>query len=357
MARKKPNYYKQIIDGFYQNKDSIFEMVKIVSYDPKKLTANVYTMTSNLAVNDVPILFPSMSLNNGIISPPAINSTSFLLWGPDRQPFLLPMQINVPNVSVENGVQKINASPGYSDLLLTLENVQPGEQLIRSSGGAYIFAKNNGLLEMGTSSLHRIALNESNGAFEGLMERMNFGIGTNQFYFGPASMDDNTDARTHFYFNLKETTDETALLPTIDDTTLLDQALNQNTDYIILTDVPPILTEQIVHVFDDQGNVVNDEQDGTELFSQRIITKNDVIVTEQTSKGGRKSIKYVNGQGTMETSISPTDASITRTATVNGVQQITKIEVTSDGKIMCGDQNGMYDLLPVLKWYYAAPRT
>lgn len=336
----------------YQNKDSVLEMAKILSYDSKRLVANVYTMNSNLAVNNVPVLFPSMNLNNGIISPPAINSTSLLFWGPERQPFLLPMQISVPNISVQNGVQSISASPSYADALLTLEHIQPGEQLIRSTGGTYLLLKNNEQLELGTSSLHRFSLNGSNGSMESIIERMNFGIGTNQFYLGPASMDDNTDTRTHFYFNLKETTDETNLLPSIDDTTLLDQTLNQNTDYIALTDIPSIMTSQMSHVFDANGNLVKDDQDETDLFSQKVITKNDVTLTEQTSKGGRKYVKTENSNGSMEISFTPTDASITRKTTVDGIQKTTHIEITNDGKIICGDETATYDLLPMLEWFY-----
>lgn len=354
MVRKKPKYYTGVINNLYKNKDSVLEMAKILSYDPKLLVANVYAMTSNLAVNNVPVLFPSMNLNNGIITPPAINSTSLLFWGADRQPFLLPMQLNVPNVSVSNGIQQINASPSYSDALLTLENIQPGEQLIRSDGGAYLFLRNNGQLELGTSSLHRFALNENNGSLETLIERMNFGVGTNQFYFGPASMDDNTDARTHVYFNLKETTDETDLLPEIDDTTLLDQALNKNTDYITLADVPPIMTSQMGHVFDTAGNLVTDNQDSSDLFSQKIITKNDVTITEQISKGGRVYVQTLNTNGSMEVSLTPTDASITRKTSVDGIQKTTHIEITNDGKILCGDETGTYDLLPLLKWFYTS---
>lgn len=348
------NYYTGVIDNFYKNKDSVLEMAKILSYDSSLLTANVYTMTSNLAVNNVPVLFTSMNFNNGIISPPAINSTSLLFWGPDRQPFLLPMQINVPNVTVQNGVQQVSASPGYADALLTLENIQPGEHLIRSDGGAYILLKNNGELAMGTSSLHRMALNESNGSFDGIVERINFGIGTNHLYFGPASMADNSDSRTHFYFNMKETTNEIDLLPNIDDTTLLDQVLNKNTDYIALADTVPIMTTQMGHVFDANNNPINDDQDGTELFSQKTITKNDVTITEQISKGGRIYVKSANSNGSMETSFTPMDAKITRTTTVNGVVKNTQIEITNDGKILCGDETGSYDLLPILKWYYTS---
>lgn len=350
----KPNYYKTKINQLYQNKDSVLEMVKVISYDQKKMVANVYTMTSNLAVNNVPVLFSALNLNNGIIAPPAINSTSMLFWGPDRQPFLLPIQLNVPNITVQNGVQQIDASPSPTDALLTLENIQPGETMIRSLGGAYMFVKNNGELELGTSSLHRLSLNEANGSLNALIERVNFDIGTNQLYFGPASMDDNSDTRTHFYFNIKETTDETDLLPSIDDTTLLDQVLNQNTDYIALTDAQPIMTSQMGHVFDSNNHVVTDDQDGTELFSQKIITKNDVTITEQISKGGRVYVKSASSSGTMETSFTPTDAKITRTTTVDGVVKTTHIEVTSDGKIMCGDETSTYDLLPMLKWFYTS---
>lgn len=350
--KKKSSYYTKVINGLYQNKDSVLEMAKIVSYDQQNLVANVYTINSNLSVKNVPILFPAMNLNNGIITPPAIGSTSLLFWGPDRQPFLLPMQLNIPNVSVQNGVQQVTVSPGYSDALFTLENILPGEILFRSSGGAYLFLKNNGQLELGTSSLHRFTLNEANGSMESIVERMNFGIGTNQIYLGPASIDNNTDTRTHFYFDLKETTDATELLPLMDDTTLLDQALNKNTDYITLTDIPSLMTSQMGHVFDANNNLVTDNQDGTDLFSRQIITKEDVTITEQTSKGGRKFIKTENSEGSMEVSFSPTDASVTKQTTVDGITKTTHIEITSDGKILCGDETGTYDLLPMLKWFY-----
>jgi hypothetical protein len=352
LANKKNRYYTDIIKNLYQGKDSIIEMAKILSYDPKRLVASVFTTNSKQYRDDVPVLFPSMCVNNGIISPPGEGSTSLLFWGPDRQPFLLPIQLNIPTVSVQNGVQQIDASPGYANDLLSLENIQSGEHLFRSVGGSYLFLKNSGHVELGTSALHRLVLDESDGSLQATVERVNLGIGTNSFYIGPASMDSNTDTRTHFFFDLKEITDESVLLPEIDDTTLLDQTFNKNTDYITLTDIPSIMTVQMGHVFDSQGNLVTDPQDLSELFSQTIITKNDVTITKQTSKGGREYIKTENVNGSMEVSLTPTDAMITQKRVVDGIEKTTHIEITGDGKIMFGNENFSYDLLPMLQWFY-----
>src|SRR4051812_21944292 len=107
--RQKNDYYSETIGEFFKDKDSVMEMAKIIEYDKERLVARVYTMSSQQYRNDVPVFFPSMYLNTGSFSPPVKNSTSLLFWGPDRQPFLLPIQLTVPNITVTNGITKLNA--------------------------------------------------------------------------------------------------------------------------------------------------------------------------------------------------------------------------------------------------------
>lgn len=348
----KNDFYRETIDEFYKNKDSIIEMAKIISYDKDRLVARVYTISSQQYRDDVPIFFPAMHLNTGIISPPVINSTSLLFWGPDRQPFLLPIQLTVPNVQVKNGVTKLNASPGFHDELLSLKNIQGGEHLFKSLGGAYMFLKNIGEVELGTSRMHRLTLSEKDGSLETVSERIRQEIGNSSFYFGPASMDSNIDTRTNLFLEVDETSQETEQLQTIDDNTLLDNVLNDNLDSVGLVKPPKILTQQMVHVFDSEGQVEIDAQDGTELFEKKVMTKDGATRTETLSKNGRKVIKTSVGSTETEIVVSHNEVMVTQERVVDGVTKSTHIGINEAGNIVCSQDGQQFELWPLLKWFY-----
>jgi hypothetical protein len=348
----KNDYYRETLDEFFSNKDSIMEMAKIISYDKERLVARVYTISSQQYRDDVPIFFPSMYLNTGIISPPVIDSTSLLFWGPDRQPFLLPIQLTVPNVVVSNGVTKLNASPGFYDELLSLKNIQGGEHLIKSLGGAYLFLKNIGEVELGTSRLHRLTLSEKDGSLETVSERIRQEIGNSQFYFGPASMDSNVDTRTNLFFEMDETSNETSQLQTIDNNTLLENVLSENLDSVELVNNPKIYTYQAGHVFDSEGQVEFDLHDGTELFEKKVMTKDNAARVEQLYKQGRKVIKTTLGDSETEIVVSHSEVIITQERVVDGVSKSTHIGINEAGNIVCAQDGKQYDLWPLLKWFY-----
>ena len=129
----KNDYYRQTLDQIYSLKDSVIELAKVIEYDSARQVARVYTMTSGQYKDDVPVHFPSLYQNSGIISPPVKDSTSMLIWGADRQPYLLPVQITTPAVQVNQGLTNINASPSLIDALLTLQNIKGGDCLLYTS--------------------------------------------------------------------------------------------------------------------------------------------------------------------------------------------------------------------------------
>jgi hypothetical protein len=265
---------------------------------------------------------------------------------------LLPIQLTVPNVAVVNGVNKLNASPGYYDEVLSLKNIQGGEQLIRSLGGAYIFLKNMGEVEIGTSRLHRLALSEKDGAFDLSVQRIREEIGNSRIYFGPASIDSNVDTRTNFFFELDENSDETSQMPTIDDNTLLENVLNDTTDSINLVPTPKIFTIQAGHVFNAEGEVELDEQDGTELFLKQELIKDGARRTETISKQGRKVVTTSFEDSETQIEVSHSDVWIRHQRTVDGIEKSTHIGINSAGQIVCSQDGKEYELMPMLKWFY-----
>lgn len=353
VIRQKNDYYSSIVGDFLSGKDSNMEMAKIIQYDSERLVAKVFTISSKQYKEDVPVFFPAMYLNTGIISPPVEGSTSLLFWGPDRQPFLLPIQLTIPNYTVQNGVSKINASPGFHNELLSLKNIQGGELLFRSLGGAYLFAKNLGDIELGTPRLHRFSISQKDGAADLHSERLRFDIANHRLYLGAASMDSNIDTRTHFYFDLEEQSSPTTLLTASDDdNTLLEKVLTDQLDTIALADNPKLLTYQMGHVFSEQGELEIDDFDGTELFSKKEITKGNVRRTHHISKGGREVIKTTDGSTETEVVISCKDVGISQQRLVDGVPKKTHIGIDSDGRIICGMDDKKYDLLHMLEWFY-----
>jgi hypothetical protein len=329
------------------------EMAKILDFNSERLVARVYTLNSKQYKDDVPVFFPSMYMNTGIITPPVINSTSLLFWGPDRQPFLLPIQLTVPNSYVEEGITRLSASPSFIDKLLSLKNVQGGEVLFRSLGNSYLFLKNLGDVEFGTSRLHRINLTSADGAFHSTTDRIRAEIPNSSFYFGPASTDSYEDLRTHFHLEIGETSNNSSELSETDNEKLLDQLMNDQLDNIELGEPSPKIVDiQMGHVFDETGSTVQDEVDGTELFSKQTMKKDSVETIEQLSKGGRKLFKTTDGTRTTTVDLSPNEASLSVERIVNGTTHSSKVGIDKDGNIVCSKDGVTYDLWQVLNWFY-----
>ena len=349
------DYYRQTIDQIYSFKDSIIELVKVLEYDSTRQVARVFTMTSGQYKDDVPVHFPSQFQNCGIISPPAKDSTSMLIWGADRQPYLLPVQITTPAVQVKKGLTNLNASPGLIDALLTLKNIQGGETLIRSLGGAYAFLKNTGDVELGTSQLHRLILSEKDGAVDISTERIRSDTGNSKFYVGPASWHTNEDLRTHCYFELEEYLDESSKINGATEDELINKILTDDIDDIQINEPPKIYVSQKGHVFDQDRNLEIDPEDDTELFEKDIFQKGTVTHVEKLSKGGRK-IFHTTGKNTeTQVILTPDSIEIKQGHISNGGYTSTSLRIDSEGRILCGRDGNEYDLLPVLQWFYNDP--
>jgi hypothetical protein len=348
----KNSYYSSTIEQFYTDKDSVMEMAKIVHFNPERLVARVYTLTSKQYRDEVPVFFPSMYLNTGIITPPVVGSTSLLFWGPDRQPFLLPIQLTVPNRFVEEGISRLSASPGFMDKLLSLKNIQGGELLFRALGNSFLFLKNSGDVELGTSRLHRIHLSTQDGAFNLSNDRIRADVSNSHFYFGPKSEGNYNDLRNHFYFEMSETADNSAELATTDNEELLNNLMNDQLDTITLQKEKKISVTQYGHVFDEEGELVVDASDGTELFHHQVMKKDEIQTVTQLSKGGRKLFSTTNGNRTTTVEISPEIALVSTDRMVNGKILTSEIGIDNNGNIFCAKDGKKYDLWEMLTWFY-----
>ena len=345
-------YYTSVISELKSGKDSNIEMAKILTYDSERLVAKIYTITSKQYIDDVPVFFPSLYMNTGIISPPAIDSTSLLFWGPDRQPFLLPIQLVMPNANVTNGLTKMNASPSSFDKLLTLQNIQSGEHLIRALTGAYLFIKNNGQIELGTNKMHQLSLDEKNGAFKTSVERTLHSSGGSQFYLGPASLQGKSDMRNHLYFDMNESADRTKRIETIENSELLERVMQDEIDNIPDVEPAKIYVKQMGHVFNEEGALKYDPADGSELFSEKVLEKGDVTRTETLSKRGTKRIKLDSPSSKVEVELGLDKVRITKELLVDGEAKKTEILIDEQGNIVCEQNGKRYELMPVLEWFY-----
>jgi hypothetical protein len=352
---KKNTYYSNLIDKFYSKNDSVMEMAKVLDFDADRLVARVYTLTSRQYRDDVPVFFSSLFLNTGIISPPVKDSTSILFWSAENQPYLLPIQLSVPNIYAENSTAKVNASPSFMDKLLSLKNIQGGELLLRSLGGSYLFLKNLGDVELGTSRQHKLSLSAIDGSLNLLNDRIRADVANSNFYFGPVSFASNDDMRNQLYFEMGETADNSETLPTMSDNDLLDDVMNDNLSGITLQPTPKISVIQMGHVFDQNGVLVQDSKDGTELFSKQTMTKDNVQSVQQLSKGGRKLFTTTDGQRTTTVDVSPNEVNISVNQPAldgSGTIQTTQIGIDQQGNIICGKEGKTYDLWAVVKWFY-----
>ena len=348
---KKDKFYSETIDSFYRGKDSIIEMGKIVSYDKERLVARVYTLTSKQYLEDIPVMFPAMHFNTGMISPPVKNSTGMILWGADRQPFLLPVQYIIPSQSVKDGVNTTNASPAVFDDLLTLRNVESGEHLMRSLGGAYVFARNNGEIEFGTPHLH-ICRITPDGTLELIVDRIKTEIGNSWFYFGPTSVEGTEDDRTRIAFEFDESTDETKQLPNLNDKEFLEAIMNDRDEEIELEPTPKLLRYQMGHVYNEMGDIQIDNEDGSELLSKSVLEKDDHTRIVTVSKSGRKVVHTSKPGIETEVITSASELDMIQRRVVDGEVETTHIGINEDGNIFCTKNEKSFDLFPMLEWFY-----
>jgi hypothetical protein len=177
-------HYDKLLGKMGSKKDSIFESCRVLEFNPKTLMAKIYGIRSKQTKENVIVLFPSLFLNTGIISMPVRESVGLSFVGADNETYLMPGQFVPPFKETKNSVVNSNSSPGQFDSLLSLENMEPGEHLIRALGGAQVFVRNTGEIEMATSKMHRVSLVELDGSFEQIVERIRQNVGYSEYYNG-----------------------------------------------------------------------------------------------------------------------------------------------------------------------------
>src|SRR5690606_26717000 len=120
--------------------------------------------------------------------------------GVDSETYLLPAQFLPPVKETKNSTVSSNSSPGQFDELMSLENVEPGEVLIRSLGGAQVYVRNTGEVELATSKMHRLSLSELEGAMELVVEKKREQIGYSEFHNGVHDPNLSDDSNEHHIF-------------------------------------------------------------------------------------------------------------------------------------------------------------
>lgn len=290
------SHYQALMEQMGGDKDAIFEPCVVKNYDPSTMLAKVYTLHSKQYRDFVPVLFPSLYLNSGVITPPAKDSTGILFWGAENLPFLFPANYLPPAPNLENGEIKQTSSPSQIDSSLGFDHVEGGEFFARSLGGAFVHVRNLDEVEIGTSHMHRFALSGVDGSAELAAERLRTAVGGAKVYSGPA-MDGSGD------FQWKLEIDDTIpeQLSDLDDDTLVSQVLSDTFDTSIVTDSPALFEHQMGNVYDGSAKIQSGV-DGADLFSRGILYTKDVsqVRTErlrwELSKEGSLQLKIENDQ-------------------------------------------------------------
>jgi hypothetical protein len=156
----KNGYYEEFLKREKMDKDSIFEPCTILDYDKERMTAKVVGEISKQMRSSVPVLFPSMFLGSGTISPPAKHSTGLLFWGASRTCYLMPAQFFPLTQKREEDEIKLDSSPTLADPFAYYRHVNGGEHFIRSLGGAYFHVTNNDQIILSTSEQDTLQLSK-----------------------------------------------------------------------------------------------------------------------------------------------------------------------------------------------------
>lgn len=258
-------YYERLMGIVNGNKDSIFEPCKILEFDMSRMVGTVQFLNSKQKREDVIVLFPALFLNSGIISPPPPNTTALAFWGADRIPYVLPAQYMIPDVEVKDGAMKPNASPAKFDSMFDISNIQLGEIMLRSLGGAYVFVKNMGEIEIATQKLHRLTLSESDGSFNVQVDKTTLEVGGLKSKLGEYIKKDGTKTNEQNY-RLEAKTSIPQVVTTLDDRDLAQAILTNNHTGISIEEGSDELTIQALNVFDDEDNKETSPDDGSELL-------------------------------------------------------------------------------------------
>lgn len=286
-------YYSRLNGIINANKDSIFEPCKILDFDMQRMVGTVQFINSKQKREDVIILFPALFLNSGIIAPPPRNVTALAFWGADRVPYVLPAQYILPDVTVENGSMKQNASPSKFDSTLDLSNIQLGEIMLRSLGGSYVFVKNMGEIEIGTQKLHRLTLSESDGSFNVHVDKTTLQVGGLKSALGEYVKKDGTKTNDQAYV-LEAKTKVPQIVTELTDKEFAQAVLSNNSTGINIEEGTDELKIQALNVFDDEDNKEKSDDDGSELLLKTTFNHADKTTKLTVSKNG--TLKYEIGE-------------------------------------------------------------
>lgn len=354
-------HYEQVSNILNTAKDSIFEPCKIVDFDTKRLMAKVTTVNSKQTRDDVPVLFPSLFMNTGIITFPVKDSNGLLLWGADKEPYVLPAQFLIPTKNTENGVVKPNASPGQYEKILTLENMEPGEVLVRALGGCQLVIRNLGEIELATPKMHRLSLFEIDGSLEQIVERTRSRVSGFSSYNGPyesITQPLTTSEDHHMNMEIRD------LVPHWNEESIISKDLLNTLmncdgnfqDYLEQLDRTVIAEGQFVNVYaagTDQK--IRSEYDGKELLGQlklyeRYAGNSRKLRTEmEMSKGGTVKIKTSFDNSGIEIYVTEDEYKI-KTRNANAVLETDRsaVRVLKDGDVSFKTGNKEYTVTQIV---------
>lgn len=301
-------HYDKVIKDASANKDSIFEPCRVSSFDTKRLTATTYGIRSKSIKKNVIVLFPSMFMNTGIISFPVKNSVGLTFIGADNETYMLPAQFNLPTKETKNSAVTNNASPAIHDKLLTLENFEPGEHLIRSISGAQVYVRNTGEVELSTPKMHRLSLSELEGSLETVVERTREHVGYAERFNGvydPKHGDDSNEHHMYATYFEKVPNWETDEVLSKETLRNLINSETPNENVFPLKEEKPIAKYQMVNVYNEHDdNKKISDVDGEDLFYDFGLKKNErERFGIQLSKGGAQKTTSTSVDGVSETSI------------------------------------------------------
>lgn len=345
MAESVNQHYEKLLENMNADKDSIFEPCRVLDFDTKTLMATTRGIRSKSVKKNVITLFPSMFMNTGLITFPVKESVGLCFLGIDGESYLLPTQFFPPVKSTQDSSVSSNASPGQLDELLSLENVEPGELLLRSLGGAQVYIRNTGEVEMATSKMHRISLSEIDGSMETVLEKSREYIGFFESFNG---VHENADGEKehHIFTNYFEgvpewDTDE--VLPDEVIKSILEGAdINDFVDSI--ADHRPIAKTQKVNVYDDNGVKKVSSVDGAELFYDFDLFREfgDGAFTATLSKEGSLETTSTSADGLSKTTVTQSPLHCEMKVISGGT--VTGITISETGGVEISDKKGTYSL-------------
>lgn len=338
MAEPLNPYYDKLINNVGSSDDSIFEPCRIEEVNMKTLMAKIYGTRSKQTKENVIILFPSLFMNSGIISVPAIKSFGLSFVGSDNETYLVPGQFIPPKKNVQNNKIKSNGSPAQYDKLLTLENIEPGEHLIKSLSGAQVYLRNTGEIELSTSKLHRLSLSEIDGALEVLLERERKYIGFYEYYNG--AYEENVEEDSTFH-HIRETIYEK--IPIWEsDNALSDSQIKMIADaegdissfFPLIRPVYNLYEMQKANVFDHQGKKKKSLVDDGELYSEEFWRNSEGKMRVHQSYSKEGALRRVSLDSDTEENVEIIHERDNFSVTLSNPELVSRFEIKKDRTLL-----------------------